>query len=77
MNMPDKPVEHQHKSFQESYRYHVFQQIHACKSCSNKKHQLNKEYAKTTKVSQFNLFSGWYGCLEDCEIEEFIKELLS
>lgn len=46
-------------------------------NCSNKKHQLNKEYAKTTKVSQFNLFSGWYGCLEDCEIEEFIKELLS
>lgn len=45
-------------------------------NCSSKKHQLNKVYAKTIKVSQFNLFSGWYDHLEDCEIEEFASELL-
>lgn len=45
-------------------------------NCSSKQHLLNKAYAKTTKVSQFNLFSGWYDHLENCEIEEFTKELL-
>lgn len=45
-------------------------------NCSTKNHIANKEYAKTTKVQQFNLFSGWYGKLENCEIREFAEELL-
>ena len=45
-------------------------------NCSIRQHQLNKAYAKTTNVLQFNLFSGWYDCLKNCEIEEFSKELL-
>lgn len=45
-------------------------------NCSTKNHIINKQYAKTTKVYQFNLFSGWYGELEDCEIKDFAEALL-
>lgn len=46
-------------------------------NCSKQKHQLNKAYAKTTNVKQFNLFSGWYDSLDDCEVDEFANELLN
>ncbi|MCR4660647.1 MAG: hypothetical protein K5765_01440 [Clostridia bacterium] len=45
-------------------------------NCNEKYHKANKEYAKANNVFQFNLFSGWYGELTDCEIEQFADELL-
>lgn len=45
-------------------------------NCNEKHHKANKEYAKSNNVFQFNLFSGWYGELTNCEIEQFADELL-
>lgn len=45
-------------------------------NCNAEKHALNKSYAQTINVKQYNLFSGWYGSLYDCEINEFCKDLL-
>jgi len=45
-------------------------------NCSARNHSANKAYAVTREVHQYNLFSGWYGELFDCEIAEFAAELL-
>ncbi|PKK98662.1 MAG: hypothetical protein CVV57_05615 [Tenericutes bacterium HGW-Tenericutes-2] len=43
---------------------------------SLKNHVANKLYASKFDVFQFNLFTGWYDSLSNCEIEEFGKELV-
>lgn len=45
------------------------------KNCSMKNHEANKLYASNLDVFQFNLFSGWYESLSNCEIEEFGNEI--
>ena len=45
-------------------------------NCSAKNHVNNKAYAATTKVKQYNLFSGWYDKLFDCEVAAFAAELM-
>lgn len=45
-------------------------------NCTAKNHAANKAYAATTKVHQYNLFSGWYGELYECEVADFAAELL-
>ena len=45
-------------------------------NCTAKNHAANKAYAVSKNVYQYNLFSGWYGNLSDCEIVNFANELL-
>lgn len=44
-------------------------------NCSARNHEANKLYAAKLDVFQFNLFSGWYESLINCEIEDFGKLL--
>ncbi len=46
-------------------------------NCNAERHENNKAYASSVSVKQFNLFSGWYGELISCEIDEFTKDLLA
>lgn len=46
-------------------------------NCNAEKHENNKAYASSVGIKQFNLFSGWYGELISCEIDEFAKDLLA
>lgn len=45
-------------------------------NCNAEKHNKNKIYAASVGVKQYNLFSGWYGNLVPCEINDFIDDLL-
>ena len=45
-------------------------------NCSAKNHMNNKAYSLEKGIRQYNLFSGWYGELYNCEIEKFAEELL-
>lgn len=44
-------------------------------NCTATNHAMNKAYAKQNGVFMFNLFSGWYWELQDCEIRDFAAEL--
>lgn len=44
-------------------------------NCSTRNHEANKLYASEYDVFQFNLFSGWYESLTNCEVEDFAKEI--
>ena len=46
-------------------------------NCNGKNHKANKLYASNHNVFQFNLFSGWYESLINCEIEDFGNEIIS
>ena len=44
-------------------------------NCTASNHASNKFYAASKGVKQFNLFSGWYENLSDCEISQYASEL--
>lgn len=44
-------------------------------NCSAENHKNNKEYAKYRNVFYYTLFSGWYNCLENIDIEDFAKKI--
>lgn len=46
-------------------------------NCSVRNHETNKIYASEHDVFQFNLFSGWYEALINCEIELFGEEIIN
>ena len=46
-------------------------------NCSKEKHIKNKDYAKSINIYQFNLFSGWYDNLSNCEISDFYDFIIN
>lgn len=46
-------------------------------NCSEDKHKKNKEIAKSLGVEHFILFSGWYGHLENKDIEDFAARIFN
>ena len=46
-------------------------------NCSKEKHIKNKDYTKSINIYQFNLFSGWYDNLSNCEISDFYDFIIN
>ena len=58
-------------------RVHLFLIALTENNCQQKWHINNKNYAQNRGVFQYNLFSGWYGSLQNLEIDQFAQVLLS
>ena len=46
-------------------------EIGALKGVGPKTEKILKNYAKSININQFNLFSGWYYNLSNCDIYDF------
>lgn len=46
-------------------------------NCSETRHAINKNYATSVNINQYNLFSGWYDNLTNCEIDDFYEFIIS